>query len=295
MRKERQIFALGFFDGVHLGHQALLEQCVELARDHGCIPAAITFDRHPQALFTAAPPALINTTEDRIALLERFGMKEVRTFPVVGEVMSTGWCIFLEKLLSEGAAGFVCGEDFRFGARGEGSAETLRAFCEERNLPCDIVPDQTLKGIRISSTHIRGLLEAGQAEEAMRFLGHPHILTGEVVSGRQLGRTIGIPTANLHIPEGILVPRFGVYACKAFFDGQEKPAVTNVGMRPTVGGSHITVEPWLLDFEGDLYGKQLTLEFHAFLRPEQKFDSLRALQEEILKNAAETRKIFGKM
>ena len=291
---KKTIYALGFFDGVHLGHQALLKQCVALAEETGCNSAAITFDRHPQTLFSPAPPALINTLPDRIALLERFGMEEVLSFPVTKEVMSTNWRVFLENLLEKGAAGFVCGEDFRFGARGEGSAETLRAFCEAHDLPCVIVTDQTLDGVRISSTHIRALLEAGQAQEAARFLGHPHILTGEVVSGRQLGRTIGIPTANLHLPEGVLVPRFGVYACKACFEGQEKLAVTNVGIRPTVCGTGITVEPWLLDFDGDLYGKPLTLEFHAFLRPEAKFDSLEALRAEIQKNAAETRKIFEK-
>ena len=116
------------------------------------------------------------------------------------------------------------------------------------------------------------------------------VLSGEVISGQKLGRTLGIPTANLELPEGVVCPRPGVYACKT----GEHMAVTNVGNRPTVGGSGITVEPWILDFEGDLYGKNLTLEFHAFLRPEQKFGSLEELQEEIRKNAAQTREFFGK-
>ena len=130
--------------------------------------------------------------------------------------------------------------------------------------------------------------------EAVSFLGHPHVIAGTVVEGKQLGRTIGIPTANLLLPEGVVCPRFGVYACKASVDGKEYLAVTNVGVRPTVSGSGITVEPWLLDYEGDLYGKTLTLEFYAFLRPEQKFDSLEALQAEIRKNGAQTRKFFEK-
>ena len=129
-------------------------------------------------------------------------------------------------------------------------------------------------------------------ERATRYLGHPHVLTGQVVSGKQLGRTIGIPTANLTLPEGVICPRFGVYACKAIVAGKTYLAVTNIGNRPTVGGRRVTVEPWLLDFEGDLYGKTLTLSFFRFLRPEKKFPDLDALKEEIQKNAAETRKFF---
>ena len=129
-------------------------------------------------------------------------------------------------------------------------------------------------------------------KEANAFLGHPHILSGTVVSGRKLGRTLGIPTANLALPEETVKLPFGVYACKAEVEGSTYLAVTNIGNRPTVGGHRVTVEPWLLDFEGDLYGKALTLSFYAFLRPEQKFPSLDALKEEIGKNALQTRKFF---
>ena len=122
-------------------------------------------------------------------------------------------------------------------------------------------------------------------------MGHPHILTGKVVTGRGLGRTIGIPTANLRLPEGIVVPKFGVYCCRAIVDGETYPAVTNVGTRPTVGGHHVTVEPWLLDFAGDLYGKEITLEFHKFLRPEQKFASLEELQAQIAADIEKLRQI----
>ena len=131
-------------------------------------------------------------------------------------------------------------------------------------------------------------------ETAVRFLGHPHVLTGTVISGRKLGRTLGIPTANLEIPSGVICPKHGVYACKAIVNDDEYLAVTNIGNRPTVAGHHTTVEAWLLDFESDLYGQKLTLEFYTFLRPEQKFPSLDALQEEIRKNAQQTRKFFQK-
>ena len=190
---------------------------------------------------------------------------------------------------NHGAAGFVCGQDFRFGNRGEGNGELLRQICQEEGIPCVVVPQRKLGQTPVSSTHIRALLEAGQMEEAVRFLGHPHVLTGIVAEGRKLGRTIGIPTANLQLPEGVLCPRLGVYACKATAEEKTYLAVTNIGTRPTVNGRGITVEPWILDFAGDLYGKELSLQFHAFLRPEEKFDSLSDLQAEIWKNAEKTR------
>ena len=202
------------------------------------------------------------------------------------------WPEFLRALLELHAAGFVCGSDFRFGFRGEGNGRKLADFCKERELPCSIVPEQLLDGIRISSTHIRTLLETGQMEQALHFLGHPHILTGTVVPGRHLGRTIGIPTANLQLPEGVVSLRKGVYACKARVEGQTYLAVTNVGSRPTVGGHVVTVEPWLLDFEGDLYGKELSLELYAFLRPERRFADLSDLRNEILRNGEQTRSFF---
>ena len=129
-------------------------------------------------------------------------------------------------------------------------------------------------------------------ESATRYLGHPHVLTGQVLHGKKLGRTLGVPTANLQIPAGIAVPKFGVYACRAIVDGASFPAVANVGTRPTVSGNGITVEPWILDFEGDLYGKEIRLEFYRFLRSEIKFADLAALKEQIQNDAEETRRYF---
>ena len=292
--KEKTIYALGFFDGVHLGHQALLTECCHMAEQLEAKACAITFQQHPQALFTDTPPKLINNQESRIQLMRRYGIGPVFAYPVTKEVMSMSWQAFLDDLVERDAVGFVCGRDFRFGNRGEGNAEKLKAYCAERNLHCSVVEDQTLDGVRISSSHIRTLLEEGELERAIRFMGHPHVLTGRVVSGRKLGRTIGVPTANLHLPEDVVQLPHGVYACKAVVDGQEYLAVTNIGSRPTVGGHHVTVEPWLLDFEGDLYETFVILEFHAFLRPEKKFDSLEELKAEIQENARQTRKIFEK-
>ena len=285
--KKRTIFALGFFDGVHLGHQVLLHACRVLAQQKDCGSAAITFDRHPQSLFSQNPPVLLAGLSVRQMLLNYFGVEKVHTFPVTKEVMSTNWQDFLANLLQEGAAGFVCGDDFRFGHRGEGNSEKLRQFCAERNLPCIIVPEQTLEGVRISSTHIRTLVEAGDMETATRFLGHPHMLSGEVVTGRQIGRTIGVPTANILIPDEVVVPKLGVYATECLIDGVRHRAVTNIGSRPTVEGHQVRAESWILDFDGDLYGKHMTVLFHKFLRPEQKFASLEELKAQIQKDAAQ--------
>ena len=290
--KKNTIFALGFFDGVHLGHQALLAACRQEAARMGCDCAAITFASHPQSLFVATPPALINTGADRAALLSAYGAEHIIEYPVTKEVMSTPWQKFLTDLLAQGAAGFVCGDDFRFGHKGEGDAKKLAEFCRERNLPCVIVPEQSMDGVRIASTHIRKLLEAGQLDKAVKFLGHPHILSGRVVSGRQIGRTIGVPTANILIPEGVVVPQLGVYACRVTVESQSFAAVTNIGSRPTVGGHQVRAESWILDFSGDLYGKELRLEFHHFLRPEQKFTDLEALRLQIQQDADHTRQLL---
>lgn len=293
--KEKTIYALGFFDGVHLGHQALLTACQTLARKTGATVGVVTFLGHPQACLLGEAPALLNTAADREHLLKAYGTEKIIALPFNQALMTMPWQDFLRLLMEKyHAAGLVCGEDFRFGHRGEGTAEKLQQACRQAEIPCTIVPEQQMDGERISSSRIRALLEKGEMEKANQLLGHPHILTGEVVTGRQLGRTIGIPTANLLLPEDLVQPKFGVYACLAHVGDKTYPAVTNIGTRPTVDGQGVTVEPWLLDFEGDLYGTELALEFHAFLRPEKKFPDLESLRQEILKNGEQTRKIFGK-
>ena len=296
LMKQNTIYALGFFDGVHLGHQALLKVCRILADSAGAAAGVATFGNHPDALVQGSAPRLINTLPDRKRLLAGFSMERVLELPFDEALKTMPWEAFLDMLRSQhAAAGFVCGEDFRFGHQGSGTAALLAGYCKRNGLPCAVVPEMKLGETTVSSTHIRNLLEAGDMEEANRFLGHPHILSGEVTSGRKLGRTMGIPTANLSLPaEAVQLP-FGVYACKARIPGGVYTAVTNIGNRPTVGGHRVTVEPWLLDFSGDLYGKELTLEIHAFLRPERKFAGLEELREEIRKNAAQTREFFEKI
>ncbi len=293
---QKRIFAMGFFDGVHRGHQVLLEACVELAQRMSAQPAAITFQEHPASLFLDAPPPLLSSWEsgDRQLLLRRYGIGPVYSFPVNGETMNTSWQEFLQELEEEGAVGFVCGHDFRFGRNGTGTAEILKEYCRARGMECIVIPEQKLDGLRISSTHIRQCVEDGRMEEAVRFLGHGHTLTGCVVPGRHLGRTLGLPTANILFPKGVVCPRHGVYACKAHVLGREYLAVTNVGSRPTVGGHQVRTETLLLDFSGNLYGETITVEFFAFLRPEEKFPDLEALKEAVQRDEERARAFFRK-
>lgn len=289
---KQKIFALGFFDGVHLGHQALLKACCQLAEQQNATACAFTFDLPPSAVLQNTQPNMLNTCADRARLLNQYGIDTVFVYPAGLPSLRLFWDQFLDMLLGHGAAGFVCGYDYRFGRGGEGTAEMLASFAAERNLPCIIVPEQTMDGEKISSSRIRSLLEMGDVENAARLLGHPHILSGTVVSGQKLGRTMGIPTANLQLPGELMTPSFGVYACIAMVDGHRYVAVTNIGTRPTVSGEGVTVEPWILDFSGDLYGKEITLEFHKFLRPEKKFDSLAELKTQIQQDAAEAYRLL---
>ena len=291
---ESTVFALGFFDGVHLGHAALLHACKALSRELGCASGVVTFENHPDGLVLGAVPGLINTVADRERMLRQgFGIRRVISLPFDRKLMRCPWQNFFHRLVEEfGAAGLVCGEDFRFGARGEGDAAKLQAACEASGLPLRVIPQLRSGEQVISSSRIRQEIELGRMEEAVQLLGHPHVLTGTVIHGHQLGRTLGIPTANMMLPKELVVPRFGVYACRCRIDGRDYHAVTNVGTRPTVAGIGITVEAWILVYEGVVYGRELSFEFLKFLRTEKRFASLEALRAEILRNAQQTREFF---
>ena len=295
-----RVIALGFFDGVHLGHGALLRRAAEEAKKRGCESAVFTFDRPPKEVITGIPCPLINSPEDRAELVKRlYGIDEMLMVPFDDEMRTTPWDRFVTDILvgRYGAVHLVAGHDHHFGHKNQGSPELLREKCAELGLGCDIIPAVTIGGVTVSSTHIRKLLEEGDVETARAFLGHPHVLTQTVGHGRQLGRTIGIPTANLVAPPHVLLPRRGVYAAKITLpDGRAFGGVTNVGVRPTVNnGQDVTVEPWILDFDGDLYGQAIRVEFYRRLRDERKFDSLAALRSQIETDAVKTREAYPEM
>ena len=286
----QSIIALGFFDGVHLGHGDLLRRTAELAAARGWRSLALTFDRSP-----GNDGRLLTTVEDRVRLIRSlYGVEAVEVLPFTEEFMHLPWEAFLALLVRDyGAAHLVCGWDYRFGWRGLGDAGALRDWCAAHGLGCDVIAPRVIDGVTVSSTYLKTLIEAGEMETAARFYGHPHSMSGTVQSGRHLGRTMGFPTANLIPAPELVLPRDGVYAVRATVESTGGfTGVCNVGTRPTVNGHRRTVETWLDGFEGDLYGKTLRVDFCRYLREERKFDSLEALREEIFRNQAEARAYF---
>lgn len=296
MEQGKHVIALGFFDGVHIGHGALLRRVADRAGELGAVPAAVTFDAHPDEVILKQETALLTTPAERSDLMRRlYGIREVIVARFDKHLMHMDWREFVTDFLvaEHGAVHLVAGHDFHFGYRGEGNPERLQKLCAQLGIGCDIIPPVTRDGITVSSTYIRTLIAQGETERAMEFLGHPHTLTGQVRHGKKLGSRLGFPTMNLQIPSGCVVPAFGVYAARVWVDGEVYSAAANVGIRPTVNdGQAVTVEATLLDFTGDLYGKTVRMEFYRHLRPEQKFESLEALRTQVLHDIETIRTYF---
>ncbi len=297
MANKERVIALGFFDGVHLGHGALLSTAVEKARALGVTAAAFTFDRHPASAITGDTVPLLSTVEDRGHLMRQcFGIDEV-IISHFDAMVKMDWEDFITQyLIGElNVCHVVAGHDFHFGYMGKGNPQRLQEKCDELGVGCTIIPQIQQDGITISSTYIRTLIAQGEMTRATEFLGHPHTLTGQVSHGKKLGgRVLGFPTVNLHIPAGVIIPALGVYATRIHVGEDSYMAVTNVGVRPTVGDGekNITVEGFLLDFEGDLYGKTVRVEFYTRLREERRFPDFPSLAAEIARNEAQTREFF---
>ena len=294
MTKQR-VIALGFFDGVHLGHGALLKKTLERAAALGVHSAAFTFDRSPREFVTGERvPLLTDTVEREYLVTAHYGLGELLVEPFDKAMMTMPWEVFLTELLVKkyGAVHLVAGHDYRFGHKNGGTSELLVQKCAELGIGCDIIPKVELDGVTVSSTYIRSLVEAGEMERAARFLGHPYAVRGTVCHGYGIGKKRLFPTANLALDEHAILPAFGVYATRVHVDGKVYAGVTNVGVRPTVGtGEEASLETYVLDFAGDIYGKELRVEFLKFLRPEQKFESTAALHERIEKDIAAAREV----
>ena len=291
------VIALGFFDGVHIGHGELLKMAVRRAQERGCRSAAFTFDRSPREFVTGKPVPLLTTPSERANIIRtQYGVQEVFVEPFDQSMMTMPWEDFITELLVKryGAVHLVAGHDYHFGHKNAGDPELLQKKCRELGLGCDIIPKVEIEGITVSSTYIRTLVESGDMERAADFLGHRHCLSQTVQHGQRIGRTIGIPTINFTVPEHVLVPEKGVYVTRVYLpDGGSYAGVTNVGTRPTVSDSaDVSIETFLLDFDGDLYGKRIRLEFCRRLREEKKFDTPQQLKDEIEKNVAQTRAYF---
>ena len=285
---ERTVIALGFFDGVHIGHGALLRKTVERARELNATSAAFTFDRAPKEFVTGVAVPLLTGVDERRALIrELYGIVHTIVAPFDNAMMTMPWRSFLELLVSRhGAVHLVAGHDYRFGYKNEGTPDILRAWCAEHGLGCDIIPKVEFHGVTVSSTHIRTLVEAGDMAGAAAFLGHPYTVIGTVKHGKHLGTEELFPTVNLMPEPWRVLPRFGVYAVRVMLDdGTVYPGVTNVGIRPTiVDDNRVTIETNLIDFDGDLYGKELKIEFLRYLRGEKKFSSMAELHAQIARD-----------
>lgn len=295
---KKRVIALGFFDGVHNGHGALMRRTVQVAKELGAAPSAFTFDPHPQDVILGRPTPLLTAPEDRADLMRKYyGIVDVIVEPFTPERMRQPWSEFLADTLVRDlhAVHLVAGHDYHFGYKGEGNPQRLRDFCRDHGIGCDIIPRVEQDGITVSSTYIRTLVAQGEIERANEFLGHPYTISDHVAHGKKLGSTLGFPTVNLRLKEHVLSPAKGVYATKVILeDGQEHLAVTNVGTRPTVDdGDQLTIEGFILDFHGDLYGQKVQMEFYKYLRPERKFPSFDALKAEIAHNVEQTRDYFA--
>ena len=292
---KQKVMALGFFDGIHVGHAALINKIKQRAEETDAEPAVLTFDVHPDNLVFKKTVPLINSAEDRENILIRcFGIDDVVVIHFNQRVMHMDWQDFIDELIDEmNLRWIVVGHDFCFGYKGLGTAEKLKAYCAERGVGCDIIPAVCRDGVVVSSTLIRQLIETGEMEKANEYLGHPHTLTDVIRTGYHLGTKMGTPTINMSFPQGVIIPRHGVYAAKAYIDGQEYMSVTNVGIRPTVSDSgSVNVESFLLDFRGNLYGHRARIDFYKFLRPERKFDDVTELAAQIRHDAQTTREYF---
>jgi len=284
--------AIGVFDGVHIGHQALIAQTAARAKQQGGRALAATFDPLPiQALAPGAPPSALSEVDERTVLLHAAGADDVVVFHFTKQFAALTADAFTRRLAEAGAVREVfVGEDFQFGHERGGNVRTLAAAGQKYGFEVVVMPPVTLDGEIVSSTRIRNALLVGNVESAARLLGRPYAVKGTVVHGDKRGRALGFPTMNLAVPRERLLPRDGIYAMWATVNGQRVPAAASLGVRPTFGGGGDRVlEAFLLDWEGDAYGDEIEAAFVKRLRDELRFASATELSEQIARDVEATR------
>ncbi len=291
--KTEYAIALGFFDGLHRAHSAVLGKTLETARMTGLTPAVLLFDEHPRTALTGdAVPSLL-TKESRDVRLRKMGFDLL--FVSFKEIMNMSPEEFVDKILCERfrAGALSCGYNYNFGKKASGNTEILEGLCKSRGISLTVCPEFTLNGQTVSSTEIRKALENGETERANEMLGFPFGFTSPVFTGDQRGRLLGAPTINQYIPEELITPKFGVYASRVYFDGREYVGVTNIGARPTFGVSSVRSETYIVDFSGDLYGKSIRVELYSFIRDEKKFPDADTLKAQIEADVRSAMKFFA--
>lgn len=294
IKKQGTAVALGYFDGIHLGHQAVLDKALLYAKQENLVPVIMLFDVHPRKIIKGkTPPMLKSVGKKRELLLEK-------GFTVVDlsftETMNYSPNEFIEKILIDGLNAKVvsCGFDYHYGKDGKGDTESLHEELERRGIKVIEEPAIQLWGEKVSSTAIRKYIADGEIDKANAMLGRHFSYDFTVRKGDGLGRVLGFPTINQCFPEDHVVPRYGVYASKVIVDGKWYPAVTNVGIRPTVSADNMRSETCILDFSGDLYGKNVEVFLIKYMREEVKFPSLEELSRQIEKDIIKAREIYDR-
>lgn len=273
MRENETSVALGSFDGLHAGHQSVLQSALSFQED-GLLPLCLLFDVHPQTVLRGTAPPLLMKPEERDAYLREMGFS-VRTVPFA-RLCDMEPEAFVRGVLCGRlhARAVSCGYNYRFGKGGVGDAECLRKLCADNGVQCRICPPVEINGEAVSSTRIRALLESGACEEAAKLLTRPFSFTETVVHGAENGRLYGYPTINQHLPQGLVTPKFGVYVSRTLVDGVWYDALTNIGTRPTLPDGTPVCETHILGVDKTLYGREITVSLVRYLRAERKFRSL---------------------
>jgi riboflavin kinase / FMN adenylyltransferase len=289
------VLTLGVFDGLHLGHQLIMRTVVERARAAGAVPTVITFDPHPRAvLHPESAPPLLQTFDQKIEAFGVLGIEQTIVVRFTKEFSAIRAADFLRDVVTDRlhAKEVYLGKGFAFGHNREGNIELLQRLGGELGFVAGEVPEVKLRGRRVSSSKIRQLLAYGQVNLARRMLGRPYGVEGRVERGSERGHKLGFPTANLHPPNRV-IPRNGVYVTGTLIDGQWRRSVTNVGLRPTFGdASEPSVETFVMDWEGDLYGDVVRVRFLYRLRDERKFSSIEQLTRQIKRDVDRANSYF---
>lgn len=288
----------GTFDGVHRGHQTILSRLTEVARASGGESVLITYWPHPRTVVSndSQNLKLLTTLDEKIELLDQAGVDYLVVIPFTRSFSELTSEEYIRQILIDkiGTKKLVIGYDHRFGRDREGGFDYIQAHQSEYGFGVEEIPRQDIEAVGVSSSKIRAALNEGNIQTANRFLGRLYSLTGTVVKGRQLGRTIGFPTANLQVDDqSKLIPANGVYAVDVDYAGQTLGSMLNIGFRPTVAGTNQTIETYIFDFDKDIYGEHITLKFREFLRPEQKFDGLPALVAQLKRDEESARSILN--
>ena len=286
--------ALGNFDGIHQGHQTVLHPIIDSissSQQSRVYPSVVSFTPHPREFFTGGKLQLLTPISEKAEILEDLGIEQLVLLPFNRDLASLSPQQFVERVLVRQLQATVVsvGTDFRFGYQRKGSGADLAKIAGDFGIKVHLnslknYRDRNVQTVRVSSSLIRQALSEGDIATANQMLGRPYSLIGKVVTGQQLGRTIGFPTANLQLPSEKFLPRYGVYAVDVWYEQAILPGVMNIGCRPTVAGKAPTIEVHLLNWSGDLYDRSLRVNLLEFLRPEQKFDSVEALKQQIAKD-----------